>query len=255
MLSYDQLKAQPALLRSLTSLDPSEIEDLLASFTLAWQAHLDSQEQKRKQPRRRQRGGGRKANLKSLADKLLFILVYFKLYPLQSVQGVLFGMSQGQVNEWLHRLTPVLHTALGYESQLPSREPASLESLLAECDSLEFILDGTERRRQRPKDRQAQAEAYSGKKKSHTHKNNLIVNTDSQRVIYLSQTVSGKTHDKKLADQEQYSFPANAILDKDTGFQGYEPAGVITFQPKKSPEVKTSPPPISFSTSSSPRSA
>jgi hypothetical protein len=255
MLSYDQLKAQPALLRSLTSLDPSEIEDLLASFTLAWQAHLDSQEQKRKQPRRRQRGGGRKANLKSLADKLLFILVYFKLYPLQSVQGVLFGMSQGQVNEWLHRLTPVLHTALGYESQLPSREPASLESLLAECDSLEFILDGTERRRQRPKDRQAQAEAYSGKKKSHTHKNNLIVNTDSQRVIYLSQTVSGKTPDKKLADQEQYSFPANAILDKDTGFQGYEPAGVITFQPKKSPEVKTSPPPISFSTSSSPRSA
>lgn len=255
MLSYDQLKTQPALLRSLTSLDPSEFEVLLVSFETAWQAHLESQEQKRAQPRRRQRGGGRKAKLKTLADKLLFILVYFKLYPLQSVQGVLFGLSQGQVNEWLQTLTPVLHTALGYENQLPSREPATLENLLSECDSLEFILDGTERRRQRPKDSQAQAEAYSGKKKSHTHKNNLIVNADSQKVLYLSRTVSGKTHDKKLADQEQYTFPAKAILDKDTGFQGYDPEGVITFQPKKSPEVKTSPRLTSFSTSLSPRSA
>src|SRR5262245_19873455 len=196
MLSYEQLKDQPALLRSLTSLDPSEFEALLASFETAWQAHLDSQDQNREQARRRQRGGGRKAKLNALADKLLFILVYFKLYPLQSVQGVLFDMSQGQVNEWLHTLTPVLHSALGYESQLPSREPATLESLLAECDSLEFILDGTERRRQRPQDSQAQAKAYSGKKKSHTHKNNLIVNADNQRVLYLSQTVSGKIHDK-----------------------------------------------------------
>ena len=29
------------------------------------------------------------------------------------------------------------------------------------------------------------------------------------------------------------AVPTNATLDKDTGFQGYEPAGVLTQQPKK----------------------
>lgn len=45
----------------------------------------------------------------------------------------------------------------------------------------------------------------------------------------------GKTHDKKLCDQEDMLFPANSLLDKDTGYQGYEPTGVITFQAKKKP--------------------
>lgn len=30
------------------------------------------------------------------------------------------------------------------------------------------------------------------------------------------------------------AYPATATLDKDTGFQGYEPSGVLTYQPKKS---------------------
>ena len=45
----------------------------------------------------------------------------------------------------------------------------------------------------------------------------------------------GKTHDKKAADDVAIAYPPNATLDKDTGFQGYEPAGVQTRQPKKKP--------------------
>ena len=44
----------------------------------------------------------------------------------------------------------------------------------------------------------------------------------------------GSTHDKKAADAAQIVYPANATLGKDTGFQGYEPPGVVTYQPKKS---------------------
>jgi len=241
MLCYEQVKDNAPLLRCLTSLDQAEFEALLPAFGLAWQAHLAQVEQKRSQPRRRKPGGGRKAELSRLEDKLLFILVYFKLYPLQSVLGWMFGLSQGQANIWVHTLAPVLQTALGAEQALPARDPARLEQILADCDSLEFMLDGTERRRQRPKQAELQRDYYSGKKKAHTLKNNLIVNADSQQVVYLSQTVPGKTHDKKICDQEAYTFPANAILDKDTGFQGYEPHGVITFQPKKSPADKSYP--------------
>lgn len=51
----------------------------------------------------------------------------------------------------------------------------------------------------------------------------------------MGDTASGKTHDKKLCERENLAFPANALLDKDNGFQGYEPKGVITFQTKKKP--------------------
>lgn len=58
-------------------------------------------------------------------------------------------------------------------------------------------------------------------------------------MIYLGPTVAGKTHDKKVADEAQIAYPVNATRDKDTGFQGYEPAGVLTQQPKKSPKAKS----------------
>src|SRR5207237_9213217 len=95
------------------------------------------------------------------------------------------------------------------------------------------VVDGTERRRQRPTEAAQQKEQYSGKKKTHTDKNLLLVNEHTEKVVYLGPTVAGKTHDKKAADTAQICYPTNATLGKDTGFQGYEPAGVLTRQPKK----------------------
>lgn len=172
--------------------------------------------------------------LRKIKPELLFILVYFRLYPTQEVQGFLFGMGQPQAHEWVHKLTQVLNQALGYEKQLPEREPSRLEALLNQCPTLEFIIDGTERRINRPKDKEAQKEYYSGKKKSHTVKNNVI----SQRrgkVVFLSDTYEGKKHDKAICDEEGFQFPQGSKLWKDLGFQGYEPDGVITFEPKKKP--------------------
>jgi hypothetical protein len=46
--------------------------------------------------------------------------------------------------------------------------------------------------------------------------------------------VAGKTHDKKAADEADLVYPVHSTRDKDTGFQGYEPAGILTQPPKKS---------------------
>jgi hypothetical protein len=101
------------------------------------------------------------------------------------------------------------------------------------AEPADWLIDGSERRRQRPQDKEQQARQYSGKKKAHTDKNLLIVNGQTKRVVYLSQTEPGKAHDKKAADQAGITYPTGATLSKDTGFEGYEPAGVITSQPKK----------------------
>ena len=39
-------------------------------------------------------------------------------------------------------------------------------------------------------------------------------------------------------DEESPTYPVDISLYKDTGFQGYEPEGVQTFQPQKKPKGK-----------------
>lgn len=235
MLTFERIATKPVVLQMLTGLSQHAFLDLLPAFQLATAHSEDQAEQRRKVPRQRERGGGRKPLLRSDADRLLFILFYFKVYPLQAVQGFFFGMSQAQACEWIHRLTPILNQALGFEHQLPARKAADVTQVLRQCPPLEFIIDGTERPIQRPKDKKRQREFYSGKKKRHTVKNVIIGDRRTRKIKAVSRTRSGKTSDKRTADEEHYRFPACSKLWKDTGFQGYEPPKVRTYQPKKKP--------------------
>jgi hypothetical protein len=63
----------------------------------------------------------------------------------------------------------------------------------------------------------------------------IIGEVASRQIVYLSKTVEGKKHDKKLADEEQIKYPQGTPLQQDTGFQGYAPEGAIILQPKKKP--------------------
>ncbi len=236
MFTYSKIEAKPSLLQNFTGLSPQAFVKLLKSFEKAYEAALDEQDAARKTARQRARGGGRKPVLATAADKLLFSLFYYKFYPTQEVQGFFFGFGKAQANEWIKRLTPVVNQALGYELQLPARQPADVEAILAACPGLEFIIDGTERPIQRPKDNERQQRYYSGKKKRHTVKNIVISDKNTKEIKVLSKTCEGKKHDKTLADEERYAFPEGSKLFKDTGFQGYEPAGVDTYQPKKKPK-------------------
>ena len=166
-------------------------------------------------------------------QKLLFLLVYLKTYPLQVLMGELFGLSQPGVNYWIHRLLPVLRDALDSLSVLPERNPNDFaRSQTATGTEPRLIIDGTERRRQRPKSPEKQALHYSGKKKGTPIRTSSSWTCEGNASA-LSRTYVGKTHDKKIADSEGISYPPKAELYKDTGFQGYEPAVTRTCQAKK----------------------
>lgn len=238
MLIYLDIRNKPNVFNSFTGYRIKEFLKLLPCFSESYKESILEKEKKRKSPRKRCSGGGRKPTLNTMEDKLLFILFYFKFYPIQEVLGYFFGISQPQANEWIHRLTSVLNRALGYEKELPERKTYNVERILSKCPSLEFIIDGTERPIQRPKDKESQRKYYSGKKKCHTIKNIVITEKDTKKVKVLSNTYEGKKHDKSIVDEENYNFPRGSKLWKDTGFQGYEPQDIITFQPKKKPKCK-----------------
>jgi hypothetical protein len=174
-----------------------------------------------------------------MADKLVFILIFQKTQPLQTLPGLPFGLSQAQTHSWMHHLLPVFQQAFATLGLAPERDASQVAlSPLALEGAPAFALDGTERRRQRPGDAAAPREYYSGKKKAHTDKNLLLVNEMTGKVVYLGPTEPGKKHDKKAADEAEMAYPLPATLSKDPGCQGYEPPGVVTQQPKQKPKIK-----------------
>ncbi len=236
MLTYEDLKTDRRKFMTFTSLTPDEFLDLLPAFEQAYQKVYPVAKTKAGKRRKRKAGAGRRSSLNSMEQKLLFALVYQKTYSLQSVQAELFGMTQSRANEWIHTLLPILKQALGDLGFMPERNPENFKRHEQNrSDAANSIIDGTERRRQRPKQAEKQALFYSGKKKIHSDKNIVIATAKKKRISYLSQTYPGKTHDKKVADDENISYPKHITLHKDTGFQGYEPKVRKLSQPKKSP--------------------
>jgi hypothetical protein len=240
MLSYNKLQHRPREFVAATGLTRAEFEKLLPAFQTAYDHMYPPDRTLNGQARQRRAGAGAKGKLPSLADKLLFILVYQKTNPLQTMHGLQCNVSQSQTHSWLHRLWPVLHQALRTMGQAPERDASQVaHSPLAQEGTPDLALDGTERRRQRPTDATQHKAHDSGKKKTPTDKNIVLVNETTRKVMYLGPTVAGTTHDKKAADEAPRCSPTNATLDKDTGFQGYEPAGVLTRQPKKNPKARS----------------
>jgi hypothetical protein len=235
MLKYVELKAKPKEFLAATGLTDEEFQCLLTSFEKSYALLSSNKPKPSKKQKQRKAGGGRKSKFESLADKLLFILVYQKTAPLQTMHGLSFGLSQTQVNHWIHRLLPVLQESLRQLQMTPERDGRRVgERMETSEGGANVSLDGTERRLQRPVNKEQQKEKYSGKKKTHTDKNILLVNENTKKVVYLSATVEGKKHDKKVADESGISYPKNASLTQDTGFQNYQPHEVLTEQPKKS---------------------
>jgi hypothetical protein len=224
------------LLRALTGLNRKAFDQLCEVFDAVYQAALETQQQSRQ----RALGGGRKARLATIQAKLFFILFYFKCYPTFDVLGILFDLERGRANRWMHRLQPILETALNQKMVLPERKLESLEQFLERFpDVKEVMIDGTERPVQRPQNAEKQKEHYSGKKKRHTRKH-LTLSTREKRVIVLSRARPGTVHDKRqLNEAAIVEFIPDAVTIKgDLGFQGLQQEFINIHLPHKKPKGK-----------------
>jgi hypothetical protein len=167
VFSYQQVQEHPKLLLAMTSLTHAEFQQLLSHFQYAWDQYVQ-QHYVDRGDRQRQYGAGRsEATLVTLEDKLLFILYYVKVYPLQEILAFEFGMVQSTANEWIHILSEILQKALDRGGYVPERDPKQLAPVLGAEAEATYGIDGTERPRQRPCDTEKQKNYYSGKKNPH----------------------------------------------------------------------------------------
>ncbi len=153
---------------------------------------------------------------------------------------MLFNFDRSCAHDWVHRLLPILETALGYKQVLPVRKLSSLEEFIERFPDVKaVIVDGTERPVQRPKDCQRQKEHYSGKKKRHTRKH-ITGSTRKKRVIILTEARAGTIHDKQQLDEEDLvaHIPDEVAVEGDLGFQGLQNEFENIHLPHKKPKGK-----------------
>ena len=232
MLRYADLVPNSRRFLALTGYTVDEFRALLSFFIVRFQAYVTLYTLEGKPRQNRAYSDYQNGSLPTMADKLLFILSYLKTMNLQETHGQLFGLSQSQANQWIHRLLPMANQALADCGELPARHRDDLE--LDEDAAGLFFHDGTERAINRPLDPEDQTLYYSGKQKQHTVKNDVLID-ETCKIRFLTETVQGKKHDKKLADEAGYRVPQGSVLAQDTGFQGFQLEGVAILQPKKKP--------------------
>lgn len=231
MTDYNSLSAEPKQFLALTGYTVAEFDALLPAFADRFEAQMQAFTLAGK-PRLRPYVSYRNSPLPTIAGKLLFILMYLRKATTQDIFGVVFGMAQPVANQWIHRLHNSLNQALAKLGASPARHADDLD--LADDAVKLYFQDGTERPIQRPKDAEVQETFYSGKKKRHTVKNDVLVNAKGE-IVLLTATCEGKKHDKKIADEAAFTLPEGSLLYQDTGFQGFALEGTTIFQPKKKP--------------------
>src|ERR1044072_5373432 len=154
-------------MKALTGLSQDQFDHLLPFFSAiyeatqqkTYEAGVDSGTRTRKP------GGGAKGKLPTMAEKLLFVLYYYKTYPTFDVLGTQFERVRSKAHQHLHKLSPILYDTLVHLELMPYRElgtPEDLKAALRGVDRL--IIDATERDYRRSQEAAKQREHYSGHK-------------------------------------------------------------------------------------------
>jgi Helix-turn-helix of DDE superfamily endonuclease len=140
-LRFTDLRTRPTEVLDLTSLTVNEFEQLAPPFEATFQAHMALWRLDGKPRTARRYTTYKNCPLPTPEDRLLFILVYLKTYPLQVVQGRLFGMGQSKAHQWIHVLLVVLRAALRTLGDTPPRSVAELARRLgvAEADAAALL--------------------------------------------------------------------------------------------------------------------
>jgi hypothetical protein len=119
----------------LTSLTVEEFHQVVPPFEVAFQAHMVHWRLDGKPRTARRYTTYQNCPLPTPEDRLLFVLVYLKTYPLQVVQGRLFGMGQSKAHQWIHVLLVVLRATLRALGEAPARSVTELAKRLGMAEA------------------------------------------------------------------------------------------------------------------------
>lgn len=249
MTFYNKLSGKPKQFLSFTGMNLHQFQELLPRFEEAFEQLEQSRKAtvvRTKEKRQRAAGGGAKfAN--SLEDRLLMLLVYYRLYLTQEFMTLLFKAENKslicrgiqQARKVVEAVLPVPERARKRIFQMAAKEEerrgrriGTVDEFVEAYPELTFLIDGVEQEKRKPKDKEKRKSDYSGKKKKHTRKQ-IVIGTPAGIIVDQSPSVGGRSHDFKAFKEDHEK---RKVLDEfgehrstfygDSGFQGIQDMGL-----------------------------
>lgn len=156
-----------------------------------------------------------------LQDRFVMFLVYYRLYITSTLTGVLFDLDQSNVLKDIRKLEPLVRNILPTPKRMhdKARRLQTIEEIEAVFPGFKAFVDGTEQEIPRPKSKRKRKTHYSGKKKRHTVKTQLTVNSDGL-IVHLTGHVKGSMHDYALFRRSRAHLPEKVREKGDLGYLG-----------------------------------
>jgi len=210
-----------------------EFDKFYAEFEMAHMERLQSSAKTRgKKKRQRAAGAGRKHKY-ALRDRLLMTLFWLKAYTTYELLGFFYDLNKTNIEDNLHLILETLVSMSSFNFERPKAERKKLHSVAEVMEAfpeVRLIIDAKEQRVERPKNKKdkdgnvqdRQKPYYSGKKKTHTLKNQAAV-SPTGLIEHASESVpGGATHDVNLLRQtnllSELDDDEAAMMDK--GYDG-----------------------------------
>jgi Helix-turn-helix of DDE superfamily endonuclease/DDE superfamily endonuclease len=180
LLSYDRLSRKPLLFKSLTGLSVKQFDNIFKEIESRYDKYEINRLSSRKGRRRRREravGAGRHFKL-PVKDRVIMVLVYYRLYITYTLMEFLFGLDQSNVCRVIQKIERLIRRCLPIPQKLyeVTKRLKTKEEVEKYFPGFMAFTDCTEQPIPRPKNRMKRKLYYSGKKKKHTVKNLYTAN-------------------------------------------------------------------------------
>ena len=160
MSHTERLRRSPNAFRQLTGVTPAAFDRLLGGLT---PRHERAEAERKNRPGRQRRPGAGRKHALGLADRPPMLLISYRTYTTHVSLGFPFGVDDSAVGRNNNPLQPLLAGIVRVPERRIKLDPE---------DMRELSFDATERPTRRPAE--GRRAYYSGKKKRHTIKNQVV---------------------------------------------------------------------------------
>ncbi|MEC4812174.1 MAG: transposase family protein [Scytonema sp. PMC 1069.18] len=216
--TFDYIQKYPSRTKQVLGISYDQFTDLV---NCAKQLHEEKQFKLEQQKVRIHRRGGGRKELLSIPEQICLCLFYLRQIPTFEILGILFGISKTEANDTFHYWRKILRKILPSSliEQVENKE-GYLMIVQEILTNFQLLVDSLEQPIDRPSDNEEQKKFFSGKKKQHTIKNQIISLPEGKDIIDVQVGFPGPTADINLFKEQQTKFDEQQEFEGDKAYQG-----------------------------------
>ena len=184
--------------RTLTGVDADTFQQLAERLRPHWRERIVASKNR----------SGRPWGVGGLEDHLLILLILYRCAITQDFMACLYQTDKSTISRSLQRIESLASLVLGVKRTIR----------VSAWEAEALIIDCTEQPIERPGRKQRCW--YSGKKKRHTIKTEIVI-TENGRIVSISKPAPGRVHDLEIRRRGP-PLPTSSHIYADSGYQGLQ---------------------------------